>query len=125
MTPIQQQCLDIVNRLNSVEYGNFFYPSEIMATIQVESTFRPHAYRREPSGVASYGLCQVLDVTAKRLGLTGSPEQMYDPKTSIRYGMKGHKEDWDILAADFKRDPIYEGWAGGYKDGVRNAFKGR
>ncbi len=125
MTPIQQQCLEIVKRLNSAEFSDWFNPSEIMATIQVESTFRPHAYRKEPSGVASYGLCQVLDVTAMRLGLVGSPEQMYDPETSIRFGMKCHREDWAALQTHFKRDPSYEEWSAAYNEGIGNVFKGR
>jgi soluble lytic murein transglycosylase-like protein len=125
MTPLQQQVLDLVNKLNVQEFNSFFNPSEIMATCQVESSFRPYAYRREPSGVASFGLMQVLDVTAAHLGLVGSPEQMYDPEVGLRYGMKCHKADWDYLQAHLHRDPYYEEFAAAYNEGVGNVMKGR
>lgn len=125
MTPIQQLCVNIIRRLNGAEFNSFFKVSVMMATIQVESAFRPKALRHEPSGVTSYGLCQVLDTTAAGLGLKGSPEQMFDPEISIRYGMKAHKHNWDALVRHFKRNPNYEEWAAAYNEGVGNVIKGR
>lgn len=78
MTVAQQDVLEIINQLNTSTFGGWFQPSSVMAFVQIESAFRPHAYRREPSGVASYGLMQVLDVTAKGMGFKGAPEEMYE-----------------------------------------------
>lgn len=125
MTPLQQQALDLIKKLNDAEFQGWFNPSEMMATCQVESSFRPHAIRHEPSGVTSYGLSQVLDVTAARLGLQGDPQQMFDPEVGLRYGMKCHIEDWDILQKHFGRDPSYEEWCAAYNEGPGNVIKGR
>lgn len=46
------------------------------------------ATRREPDGRTSYGLMQVLDTTAKDLGLKGDPKALYIPEVGISYGVK-------------------------------------
>lgn len=124
MTPFQQQCLDIIKRLNAAEFSDWFNPSEIMATIQVESTFRPRAIRHEPSGVTSYGLMQVLDSTAAGLGLHGLADQMFDPEIGIRYGMRAHKANWVYLERRLHREPDYEEWSAAYNEGAGNVLKG-
>jgi hypothetical protein len=125
LTETQQLCLDIIDTLNSQEFGGWFKRSSVMATIQVESSFQPKAFRQEPSGVASYGLMQVLDTTAGGLGLTGSPDQLYDAETGIRYGMRCLKHGWDFLASQFGRLPTLEEWCAGYNEGYGAAAKGR
>lgn len=125
MTPFQQQCLDIAKRLNAAEFGGWFNPSEIMATIDVESSFRPGAIRHEPSGVTSYGLMQVLDTTARGLGLKGKPSLMFEPEIGIRYGMKAHKANWDYLERHLGREPSLEEWSAAYNEGAGNVLKGR
>ncbi len=60
----------------------------IKAIIGAESDFNPNAYRREPSGVASYGLMQILDKTAAGLGYTGDLAGLYDPAVNIDLGAK-------------------------------------
>ncbi len=125
MTPLQQQAHDIAQKLNAAEFDGWFTLASVMAFCQVESAFRPHAYRQEPSGVASYGLMQVLDVTAKDNGLVGSPEQMFDPEVGLRYGMKVAKSYWDFLERHLGRDPHLTEWAASYNEGPGNVMKGR
>lgn len=55
----------------------------------MESAFNPKAYRLEASiNDASYGLMQILNRTAQGVGFTGTPDQLYDPLTNVRYGAK-------------------------------------
>ena len=59
-------------------------PQLIYATIMTESEGNEKAYRYEPRlKEASLGLGQLLVSTAKRIGLQGDPNQMYEPAISI------------------------------------------
>jgi len=70
----------------------------IKAIIARESEFSPWAWRREPSGVESHGLMQLLDATAKGAGYsgprgtankeTGQYSGLYDPATNIDVGAR-------------------------------------
>lgn len=124
-TPFQQECLDIIDRLNAAHFGDWFFRSTMMATIQVESAFRPRATRFEPRlNEASYGLCQVLESTARSLGLVGDPHQMFDPEVSILYGMKVHRQDYDVLERRFGRAPSWEEFCDAYNRGARGSHLG-
>lgn len=83
-----QQILDTYGDLiNSAAQANGIDPNEIAATIQTESSGNPNAFRAEakyPPG--SYGLMQLLYVTAQGLGYSGAPEGLYDPQTNINLG---------------------------------------
>lgn len=125
MTAEQQKVLALINKLNAAQFAGWFAPSTMMALVQIESGFNPTAYRREPSGLASYGLCQVLDETATGMGLRGSPTQMYDPQRSLTYGMKYMRQIWDALAHGFHRDPTLTEWCDAYNEGPGNVLKGR
>jgi len=57
----------------------------ILATIQAESSGNPRATRREPDGRISRGLMQVLEGTARELGLR-DPQQLYVPAIAIEVG---------------------------------------
>lgn len=71
-------------------------PAWIEAVILTESSGNPEAHRAEPQiNDASYGLMQLLYATARGLGFTGQPEELYDPDTNIHFGTK--------LLADLKR----------------------
>lgn len=125
MTPIQQQVLILINKLNDSEFSSWFDPSEVMAFCQVESAFRAHAYRYEPRlGEGSYGLMQVLASTAKGVdpSLT-DPEVMYAPETALRIGMKVAKLYWDQLSSRLKRDPSLEEWCDSYNRGVGGVLR--
>jgi transglycosylase-like protein with SLT domain/D-alanyl-D-alanine carboxypeptidase-like protein len=112
----QNVALAAIDRVNP-RFNGWFVRSSLMAFIQIESNFNPLAFRQEPSGVASYGLMQVLDTTASGLGLKGSPEQMYDPDTSVFYGALYASKGWQILQKRFNRAPTYAEWADGYNHG--------
>lgn len=61
----------------------------VKAMIAVESSFNPKAYRLEAKiNDASRGLMQILLRTARGVGFTGQPDELFDPKTNITYGVK-------------------------------------
>ena len=115
----QQQVLDLATRLNSAEFSEFFDLSEVMAFCQVESAFRPRAYRYEPGlGEGSYGLMQVLASTARDMAGVTDPETMYDPEIGLRVGMKVAQKYWEILGDRLHRDPTLEEWSASYNEGI-------
>ena len=59
-------------------------PYVIQAIILTESSGNPNA--KGPTG--DYGLMQITLPTARRLGFTGTPEELFDPETNIRLGVK-------------------------------------
>lgn len=124
MTPQQQTTLDLIKKLNTAEFDDWFYPSEVMAFCQVESAFRPHAYRYEPAlGEGSYGLMQVLASTAKPFGVD-DPETMYDPPVGLLTGMKVAKSYYEIEQRRLGRDPTEEEWCDSYNRGPRGSQLG-
>lgn len=55
----------------------------------MESAFNPQAYREEKGiGDASYGLMQILNGTAKSVGFTGQPADLFNPRTNLKYSAK-------------------------------------
>lgn len=81
--------LALVRQINDAEFGGAFDPAFIMGIIATESSYDPAAYRWEAAlGEASWGLMQVLESTARDRGLVGPPEQMFDPATGIRFGLR-------------------------------------
>lgn len=125
LTQVQAEILAVADKLNANYFNNWFLRSSVMAYCEVESTFNRRAIRREPSGVTSYGLMQVLDSTAEWLGLTGSAEQMYEPLYGLFYGMKYAAWGWNYLTTQFGRPPTLEEWSDGYNEGYGAAAKGR
>lgn len=64
-------------------------PELVLGIIQAESNFDPAAYRDEPQiGDASRGLMQLLLMTARGLGFSGAPSQLFDPATNVQLGTK-------------------------------------
>jgi len=125
MTPQQQQILDLVKQVNDRDFASWFNPSEVMAFCQIESAFRPHAYRYESRlGEGSYGLMQVLASTARQVDANiTNPEMMYDPEIGLRTGMKVAKVYWEQLTGRLNRDPSYEEWADSYNRGVGGVLR--
>jgi len=77
---------DLINKYASV---NSIDPALLKAIISIESAFYEKSYRYEPHrNDASYGLTQLLYQTAKSLGYTGKPTDLYNPENSIKYGAK-------------------------------------
>ncbi len=125
VTPAQQLALDLINKLNREAFLGWFEPSAVMAFVQVESAFRPRAFRQEPSGVASYGLMQILDVTARGIGFNGAFEELYDPETGLLWGMKYARQIWDLLQRSLGRPPTLVEWCSAYNEGPGNVLRGR
>ncbi len=125
MTPQQQAVLDLVNKINDASFGSWFNPSEVMAFAQIESAFRPHAYRYEPRlGEGSYGLMQVLASTARAVDASITDGQMmFDPEVGLRVGMKVAKLYWDQLTARLGREPSNEEWSDSYNRGVGGVLR--
>lgn len=99
--------------------------AELLAFVEVESAFRPEAYRFEPHlGVASYGLMQVLETTARDRGLVGDPRQMFEPVTGLRMGILAARWSWDFLSRRLGREPTEAEWVGSYNAGVGNVLRG-
>jgi len=125
LTPNQSAALAAFDVVNTEQFGGWFQRSNFMAFAETESDFDPKSFRQEPSGVASYGIMQVLDSTAAGLGLTGSPEQMYEPKVSVLYGLKYLSQGWNYLSTHLGRPPKIEEWVAGYNEGYGAAAQGR
>jgi hypothetical protein len=125
MTANQRAALDVFDSVNAQSFGGWFNRSNFMAFCETESGFDPKAFRQEPSGVASYGLMQVLDSTAAGLGLVGAASQMYDPATGVFYGLKYAAQGWNYLATHLGRQPTLDEWSAGYNEGYGAAAKGR
>lgn len=72
-------------------------PALVMAVISQESAFNPLAKRYEAKyDCYSYGLMQILYVTAKDLGYKGQPDELLDINNNLNYGCK-------YLAKQYKR----------------------
>jgi hypothetical protein len=92
-------------------------PVLVCAVIAQESAWDPRAYRFEPHiNEASYGLMQVLESTARWMGLTGDVERLYDPETGITVGC-----DYLVWLRNFyKNDGDVRKMLGGYNAGPSN-----
>ena len=81
------------------KYATFYNlpPALVMAVISQESAFNPYAKRYESKyDCYSYGLMQILYVTAKDLGYKGEPEELLNVDVNLDYGCK-------YLAKQYKR----------------------
>lgn len=116
----------IIDRLNQTEFSGWFKSAEVLAVIEIESSFRPRAYRAEPQiEDASLGLMQVLGRVAADRGYAGPPDGLFNPETNIRVGMRHLKWTWDYLRRRLGRNPSEDEWIGGYNAGVGNVLRGR
>lgn len=84
----------------------------IKAFIGTESNFDPRAYRPEPRiSDASRGLMQMLEATARDMGLTGSADQLFTPAISIDLGVKYMR--WLIDKYGMVYEEIYSAYNSG------------
>lgn len=126
MTPVQQECLEIIQALNKGTYDGWFVPASVMAFIEIESSFDPKAYRAEPRlRDGSYGLMQLLGSTARGLGFAGDLDALFDPEENIPLGMKDLRQSWDFLVSGLGREPTLAEWAMSYNEGVNAVIGGR
>ena len=73
-------------------------PQLIYATIMTESMGNVYAYRFEPRlNQGTYCLGQLLISTARRLGFTGSPEDLFNPEICIDLIGQYHKKNIDVF----------------------------
>lgn len=66
-------------------------PALAYAVVRVESRYNPKA--KGAGGV--YGLSQIKPATARSLGFSGSPNDLFDADTNLTYGMKYLKGAWE------------------------------
>ncbi len=73
-------------------------PQLIYATIMTESEGNKYAFRYEPH-IKDASLCvgQILISTARRLGFTGNPKELYEPETCIDLVGKYHRDMLDTF----------------------------
>ncbi len=114
-------CLALIAGIND----GWHDPRDVLAFVAVESSFNPRAYRFEPHlGEASYGLMQTLESTARDLGFTGPAEALFDPATSLTFGMRYLRWSWDLLRQRLGRDPDTTEWVAAYNAGVGGVLRG-
>jgi len=82
-------------------------PKLILATIMSESTGDSQAIRYEPRiNDASYGLGQILYGTAKTMGFSGNPNELYNPNVNIDLIGKYHRRNLDIYGEKLSLDQM-------------------
>jgi len=122
--------IEQVRRTIGLPYTN----DAILAVCKVESgsyktpnaKFDRKSYRYEPHlGTASYGVMQVLETTARDMGLKGAPEIMYDPYWGIYYGVKYLKWVRDYLEPRIGRTPTVAEVLMAYNGGVGTFLRNR
>jgi len=62
------------------------------AIVQIESKFNPRATGRQ----REVGLMQIKFETARGIGFTGTREELYDPDTNLKWGMKYLAMAWKL-----------------------------
>ena len=72
-------------------------PSEVAhAVIEIESNFKPGAIGRD----GEIGLMQVLPSTARLMGFRGTNEDLADPATNMKYGVRYLSQAWALSNQD-------------------------
>lgn len=117
---------DVLALLPSADPEGWAPAADVLAFVEVESAFRPNAYRFERHlNEASYGLMQVLESTARDMGLSGPAESMFDPLTSLTIGVRALRWKYDFLRGRLAREPTTTEWVGAYNGGVGAVLRGR
>lgn len=65
------------------------------AIVRIESNFNPRATGRQ----REVGLMQIKYETARGIGFTGTREELYDPDTNLKWGMKYLAMSWKLGGA--------------------------
>lgn len=96
----------------------------VLAIIERESypKFNARSYRREPNGAESFGLMQILSSTARDLGFTGAPTDLFDPYTGVLWGtrylakqLQRYGGDYSKAVAAYNAGSARPDGRGGYK----------
>jgi hypothetical protein len=130
LNDLENAALDAIAEVNVKTFHGFFKWSTVMAVCYVESRFKTHAMRHEPSGVTSYGIMQVLDVTAadlaKRYKLPYKEgADLFNLKIGLLFGMRYLADGYNLLNRHWKDDVDYESLFAGYNEGYGAVLKGR
>lgn len=81
--------------------------------IQRESHYRPHA-RNGPY----YGMMQILPATARSMGFRGSPKDLLDAETNLKYATRYLRGAWLVSGGD--KDAAVMWYARGYYYAARD-----
>src|SRR5690349_13202463 len=85
--PMSQQ--EILRAVGRAARQQGIDPVLVAGVVQQESSFRPDAFRAEPQiRDASRGLMQLLLGTARWMGFTGEPAELFDVETNLTYGCR-------------------------------------
>lgn len=102
----EAEVLDPVIRDAARRWGSHYRVSVpvpvVKGIIAAESSYRADATRVEPDGRRSIGLMQVLEGTARDMGLL-EPRLMYDPTVSIDYGTRYFARQLKRYGGDVRR----------------------
>lgn len=96
-----------------------FDPALVASVVEQESGFNARAYRYEAHlDDASWGLMQTLLSTARWMGYPGSGEGLYDPSSSLAWGLK--YLDWCRRNTKSERNMLaaYNAGLAGYRNGL-------
>lgn len=119
-----REVLAIIRAVNDAEHGGWFDPFDVLAVVEIESSYRPRAYRAEPRiGDASWGLMQLLLSTARDRGYQGDGEGLFEPEVNIRLGMAHLRWSWDYLTRN-GRVIDKATWIASYNAGVGAVERG-
>lgn len=91
------------------QYAAFYDVPESLVhrVVKRESTYNPKA-RNGPY----YGLMQILPATARTMGFRGSPSELLDADTNLKYGVKYLRGAW--LLSDGSHDQAVKWYSRGY-----------
>lgn len=125
MTPTQQTVLSLIKEINIRDFDGWFLPSEVMAFVDVESSFVTDAVHVDRVGLFSVGLMQVENTTARDFHVS-DPMLLKQPMFGLQIGMRVARANWELLRKELAIDePSYEEWSAAYNEGVGNVVRGR
>ena len=115
------------------KYATIFnVPSSLIkAIIMVESSGKAFVSRKE-NGYYSYGLMGVTLPTARDMGFSGNPSQLFDPEINIYYGVKYLRwlmdrsyidNNIERIAAGYNAGPDLTPWPSKYIEKVKYWIK--
>lgn len=111
MTPTQA----LLDLADSAARFNGVPPAILKAVVEHESAWNPDAIRNEPQiQDASRGLGQLLYRTAKSIGFTGQPDDLFDPATNLAFTAK-------YLAFQYQRTGSWPSAVSAYNGGYAPA----
>lgn len=113
---------EIVAQINRAEYAGWFDVADVLAVIEIESSFRPQVIGDDGK---SFGLMQLTEGAARDRGYAGPLSGLlFNPELNIRIGMAHLKWSHDFLASRLSDKLTVAHWIGAYNAGVGNVLRG-